>query len=807
MKAAKILLNITFILCFFVLLAEADISTVFKENTPGIFKPMRFGDAAWADFRGNGLWDLAVSGIDGSGQNKVYLYRNHGKLIFSVEKDITVAGDEPAGIAWGDYNNSGRIDLLVAGWETTDLYENRGGGAFVKVPVSGLDVTREAKVAWADFNNDGLMDLAIIGYNSSRLYVNNGNGSFSTRDIFSTDVTMALHAIAWGDYNNSGYPDLLITGSPTGIAGQAEIYLFENNGDGTFSSEAEAMVRASTFTAVEFGDVAWGDLNNNGFLDLVIAGRTESGNKLIVYENQGTDGNYNFEKSASLTGIRDASLAFADVNNNGRLDIIAMGAVSELNYKTFVYINEGNFNFAENELDTGMRDGALVLADCTGSRMPDLYLHGSEQVKLYRNKVEGKEAPKAVAADDMHSVYYLDTLYIMWNPPDGITDEYYYNFRIGEEEGLDNLAPARYGSPLFGSYLSKATTNTHQNSRIKNGQVPDMDNFKYIRAVEVSGSNYHWAVQSIDASLGFTWTDADLASGWSENKVFIDTTPPVGYPSKPSIEGKYTYDRDLTFTLDKGSSEDIETRIFGAYVQLQEIEYGGIFNDKDNIIVEKEIWPGRGSSVWGENGTFEYEHKGSYDRSYRIRVKARHGYSMHLPFSVYLTTAPGGFFDYYGGYSNYDTVDLENIHSISVLASSTSVSESKIENDFASWHFNTVSPHYTSAGPNGGWSEWSDPITPVRLLTVENNLITQPGVHTVDIGYFALEDGRATIRVFDIMGNHVVTLLDESVDSGVRKFIQWDGLNRSGKPVASGIYYINIQVPDGEDTSKVAVIK
>ncbi len=807
MKVKKILIDITFILCFFsILLAGADISDVFEEDTPPIFKQMSRGEAAWADFRGNGWWDLAVSGVDGTGR-KVYLYRNEAGEGFSIEKEITVEGEEAAGIAWGDYNNSGMVDLIVAGWETTHLYENKGGGNFVNVPVSGLDVTREAKVAWADFNNDGLMDLAIIGQDISRVYRNNGNGTFTPYDLFSPDVIMGLHAIAWADYNNSGYPDLLITGPPTGIAGQAEIYLFENKGDETFSSRAEAKVNAGSLSAVEYGDVAWGDLNNNGFLDLVIAGRRGTGdNVLIVYENQGTAGNYELVESTSLTGIRDASLALADVNNNSRLDIIAMGDTGE-GYKTFIYINEGNFAFDEKELYTGMHDGALALADCTGTRMTDLYIHGSNQVKLYRNKVEGKEPPKPVSADEMHSVYYLDTLYIMWNPPEDVTDEYYYNFRIGEEEGADNLAPARYGSPLLGNYLSKATTNTHQESRIKSGQIPDMEHFKYIRAVEVSGSNYHWAVQSIDASLGFTWGDAaGDGDGWSENKIFIDTTPPTGYPVKPLVEGEYTYDRNLIFTLDRGSSEDMETRIFGAYLQLQEIEHGGVFNEKDNIIEEKEIWPGSGPSVWGESGTFEYEHKGSYDKSYRIRVKARHGYSMHFPFAVYLTTMTSGYFDYYGGY-NYEGINLSTINTIGELSNVTGKDRDKIEQDFADWHFNPASPHYTSAGPDDGWSEWSDPITPVRLLTVENNLITQPGVHTVDIGYFALERGRATIRVFDIMGNHIITLLDERVDSGVRKFIQWNGLNSRGKAVASGIYYINIQVPDGEDTSKVAIVK
>src|ERR1019366_2967774 len=157
-------------------------------------------------------------------------------------------------IAWGDYNNDGRLDVLIAGATNgytgipfpptirpvTQLYRNDGNGVFTPVATGLPGVTRGA-AAWGDFNNDGYLDLVLTGSTNnyftgeiSRIYRNNGDGTF-------TDIGAGLPgvyggAVAWGDFDNDGRLDLLLTGTTNGTASGAISRIYHNNGDGTFSN-------------------------------------------------------------------------------------------------------------------------------------------------------------------------------------------------------------------------------------------------------------------------------------------------------------------------------------------------------------------------------------------------------------------------------------------------------------------------------------------------------------------------------------------------------------------------------------------
>jgi ASPIC/UnbV protein/VCBS repeat protein len=155
------------------------------------------------------------------------------------------------GVAWGDYNNDGYLDLFVAcgatevvppGALNPVLYRNNGDGTFTDVTVSaGLNVDKNSYSAlWGDFDNDGYLDLfvAALGFgngpNANRLYRNNGDGTFT--DVaelvglqLNDGVSPHLGA-SWGDYDNDGFLDLVIKdGLPDQIKGQAR--LFHNSGN------------------------------------------------------------------------------------------------------------------------------------------------------------------------------------------------------------------------------------------------------------------------------------------------------------------------------------------------------------------------------------------------------------------------------------------------------------------------------------------------------------------------------------------------------------------------------------------------
>jgi hypothetical protein len=208
-------------------------------------------------------------------------------------------------------------------------------------PALGFDDRRLAgSVAMEDFNNDGLLDLFLTAHrlgDSVRLYVSDGQGGYS-------DVTAAagLEGLSGGlntvhaDYNNDGFADLLILrGAWLGVAGAHPNSLLKNNGDGMFE---DVTVAAGLLSYRPTQAAAWGDFNNDGWLDLFI-GNELSNRWLSVWQQTDTtpesmanpselflnNGDGTFTDVAPRLGL-DVSLfvkgvSWGDVNNDGWLDL------------------------------------------------------------------------------------------------------------------------------------------------------------------------------------------------------------------------------------------------------------------------------------------------------------------------------------------------------------------------------------------------------------------------------------------------------------------------------------------------------
>src|SRR6185436_18674896 len=125
--------------------------------------------------------------------------------------------------AWGDFDADGSPDLLLTGTATQLLHNVNFGAALVPHALPGPVLTNGSG-AWADFDNDGDLDLAICGnYVSNgalvvatRLLRNDGAGGFI--DLNAGLTGLAYGDLAWGDFDNDGRVDLFITGTVPGIA-------------------------------------------------------------------------------------------------------------------------------------------------------------------------------------------------------------------------------------------------------------------------------------------------------------------------------------------------------------------------------------------------------------------------------------------------------------------------------------------------------------------------------------------------------------------------------------------------------------
>ncbi|HEX7880969.1 MAG TPA: VCBS repeat-containing protein, partial [Candidatus Eisenbacteria bacterium] len=196
-------------------------------------------------------------------------------------------------VAWGDYDNDTDMDLLVTGdiggSVVTRVYRSSGGlnPVFhdITAPLPGLI---GPEVAWVDYDVDGDLDIFVSGATAdsslTRIYRNNGIPNPTFTDAQAGLPGMPAGAAAWGDYDNDGDPDLLQTGQ----YGRGQPYATRLYRNDRGAVPVFTLVPTNLPGARE-GDVAWGDYDNDGDLDILMAGITEPGTLPLVFRNDGDE--------------------------------------------------------------------------------------------------------------------------------------------------------------------------------------------------------------------------------------------------------------------------------------------------------------------------------------------------------------------------------------------------------------------------------------------------------------------------------------------------------------------------------------
>jgi hypothetical protein len=258
--------------------------------------------SVWADFNQDGFLDLFVTRYDTNLSSHCFLYRNNGDGTFTRVTDSPLVTDigSSLGCGFADYDNDGKIDVFIAGGGGSGapatqnrLYHNNGDGTFTRVMTAGSIVTNlshSGGCAWGDYDGDGFLDLFVVNTKGERnfLYHNNGDGTFTqvTGPIVTNgpsgwfDVGNSPATCAWGDYDNDGFLDLLVTDS--GSSAPWVNFIYHNNGDGTFT-KVLAGSPVNEFSGT--GGGSWVDYDNDGFLDLFASRKLGNGHAL--YHNNG----------------------------------------------------------------------------------------------------------------------------------------------------------------------------------------------------------------------------------------------------------------------------------------------------------------------------------------------------------------------------------------------------------------------------------------------------------------------------------------------------------------------------------------
>ena len=304
---------------------------------------------AVGDVDGDGTDDLFVSFWNaGQGSSVARLYRVQGGFVHDITESSGLR--LPAGAAFAtfaDYDNDGWLDLFVIDARGAGhLFRNRGNGTFQEVTAqAGVGNVKGARQAvFVDLDHDGDLDLLLVGSGPRTVYRNNLDGTF-------TDATASYglaggsdeHDALFADFDDDGRIDLFIasaSGSGT---------LLHNGGAMRFSN-ATAASGLSANGGSGGGAAAVGDYDNDGRLDLFVGGA--AGGAPTLWRNVGGSFTPDRRSEAALAGLRSLAVMaarFVDYDNDGWLDLVVAGTPAGGTGTAGLYLfhNEGDGRFVD----------------------------------------------------------------------------------------------------------------------------------------------------------------------------------------------------------------------------------------------------------------------------------------------------------------------------------------------------------------------------------------------------------------------------------------------------------------------------
>ena len=280
----------------------------------------------------NGCADNSCSGAS------VGVLLGNGNGTFQAPISYDPGGEGSFSMAMADVNGDGKLDLLVANTCLTNsnctngtvgvLFGN-GDGTFQSPVAYGAGGVDTFAVALADVNGDGKLDLLVANAcnnNSScnngsvGVLLGNGDGTYQAATAYGS-AGLYADAVAVGDINGDGNPDLVVTNECNGNSCTNGTYgVLLGNGDGTFQTAVSYNSGGVTATSVALADV-----NGDGKLDLLLTNQCSDNNcttgQVAVLLGNG-DGTFQSPVTYGTSGLYAGSLAVADINGDGKLDLL-----------------------------------------------------------------------------------------------------------------------------------------------------------------------------------------------------------------------------------------------------------------------------------------------------------------------------------------------------------------------------------------------------------------------------------------------------------------------------------------------------
>lgn len=324
--------------------------------------------SALEDINGDGVLDLVIGT---NGVNRLFI-NNGTSDPFTNARIVDITGDDymTVGLALGDFDKDGDMDAVTGNYGAPDYFYPNNGTSAPFDGVAGIAVGEEIDdyhttcVTSADINGDGFLDV-IVGFEEGyiALYPNNG-GKYPFRDAVPTLLagTGAVRAVVVADMDGDGDADIV-----AGYAGADLLYI----NDGSFDPFRDVGAMPVSFDTGDTHDLAAGDLDGDGDMDLVVGNYGTS----RVYLNDGAADR--FVGNGTDLGPeteRTNTIMLVDADGDGDTDVLAGNGFGEWNR---LYMNDGSSDPFANVIGEVVNMSAsdtrsMAVGDIDGDGLPDL---------------------------------------------------------------------------------------------------------------------------------------------------------------------------------------------------------------------------------------------------------------------------------------------------------------------------------------------------------------------------------------------------------------------------------------------------
>ena len=292
---------------------------------------------------GTGWITVTNPAIGGGISNLVFLPVGVSSAHVNFATFPLTSGAGALGVAQGDFNGDGKLDLVTANWsaDSLSIFLSNGDGTFAAPQVISLTSTslRPVGVSVGDFNNDGILDLAVGYETSTGVSILLGNGTAGVGDgTFGAPQSFVAGSDTYesvvGDFDGDGNLDMAVTNF-----GNGTVSVLLGNGNGTFQAAVTYPVNSGAFFIQE------ADLNGDGALDLVVGNYNSGSISVLIGNGDGT-----FMPAVSYTaGASAADVAIGDFNGDGIADLVV---TSRLTNNMYLLLGNGSMGVGDGTFQT-----------------------------------------------------------------------------------------------------------------------------------------------------------------------------------------------------------------------------------------------------------------------------------------------------------------------------------------------------------------------------------------------------------------------------------------------------------------------